>query len=83
MAWQRDRRRTLIIEFGALKVMGNLKGVDRVEFDGTADARRAVAGRLRAMKAEVDYSGPHWLRAGAFPDALRALTRQDLDLPEN
>jgi predicted nucleotide-binding protein len=70
MAWQRSRRRTLIVTYGDLDTFSDLKGVDRVRFDGSAKSRYEVVDRLKAMGVPASERGGGWLSAGQFPPAL-------------
>lgn len=70
MAWQRSRRRTLIVTYGDLDTFSDLKGVDRVRFDGSPRARYEVVERLKAMGVPARERGGGWLNAGRFPRPL-------------
>jgi Predicted nucleotide-binding protein containing TIR-like domain len=67
LAWQKDRDRTLFIEFAHFSPFRSLEGVDRIPFDGSAASRDRLAERLRKLKCRVNRQGESWLEAGTFP----------------
>ena len=72
-AWHAIRERTLIVEFGEIKKLSDLSGVDRVRFDGSPASRNEVADRLRRINAAVKTEGGQYLHAGDFPTPLPKL----------
>lgn len=81
MAWQRDRGRTLIIEFGVVSSLSDLSGVDKVRFDGSAASRQKVNSRLRSIGADISDGNGRWLRAGTFPLPLPDIVTDQLEPP--
>lgn len=79
-AWHAIRERTLIVEFGDLKKLSNLSGVDRVRFDGSPKARGEVADRLKSINVAVKTEGGAYLQTGKFPAPLPEVTADDLGL---
>lgn len=81
MAWQRDRGRSLIIEFGAVTSLSDLSGVDKVRFDGSPASRQKVNSRLRSIGADISDGNGRWLRAGNFPLPLPDIVTDQLEPP--
>lgn len=46
LAWQKDRKQTLFVEFGHFSPFRSLAGVDRIQFDGSPASRNRLADRL-------------------------------------
>jgi predicted nucleotide-binding protein len=61
------KRRTVLVEVGAVRGMADLAGVDVVRVDDTVERRRDLAARLRAAGLAVDQHGTEWRTAGSFP----------------
>jgi len=70
------RRRTVLVEVGAVREMTDVAGVDVVRMDDTVERRRDLAARLRAAGLAVDLHGDEWRTAGSF----RAPTVSPADL---
>ena len=60
------RRRTVLVEVGAVRGMTDVAGVDVVRMDDTVERRRDLAARLRAAGLAVDLHGDEWRSAGSF-----------------
>ncbi len=67
LAWQKDRSRTLFVEFGHVRAFRGLEGLDLLSFDGTPASRHKLAERLERMRCRVSRKGESWLDAGSFP----------------
>jgi predicted nucleotide-binding protein len=70
------RRRTVLVEVGAVRGMTDVAGVEIVRMDDTPERRRDLAARLRAAGLAVDLHGDAWRTAGSF--RARAVSPADL-----
>lgn len=73
-------RRTLILEFGELRPIADLNGLNTVRFDQSTDyvdALRKIAGRLKKAGIPVDDSGSDWLNPAPF-QGLAAYRRRPI-----
>jgi predicted nucleotide-binding protein len=70
------KRRTVLVEVGAVRSMTDVAGVEIVRMDDTLERRRDLAARLRAAGLAVDLHGDEWRTAGSF----RARTVSPADL---
>jgi predicted nucleotide-binding protein len=70
------KRRTVLVEVGAVRGMTDLDGVDVLRMNDTVDRRRDLAARLREAGLAVDLRGDAWRTAGSFP--LPTLSPADL-----
>jgi predicted nucleotide-binding protein len=70
MAWQGARERTLLVEIGRLRGLSDLDGVHVIRFDGSADKRHALKGRLKLIGLELNEADSRWLSAGRFDVTL-------------
>lgn len=78
MAWYRNRDRTIIVEYGALRSLSDLSGISRETFDGSPESRHALFQRLQSLGAEVTASAGNWLKQPRFPAKLPTPTYQSL-----
>ncbi|MDX6439228.1 MAG: hypothetical protein QOF45_1811 [Gaiellaceae bacterium] len=72
MAFGRDDKRTLLVEFGKLRPFSDVGGRHVLRFDGTIGHRQALAVRLRDAGCEVDMDGEDWHTAGDFSYGQKA-----------
>jgi predicted nucleotide-binding protein len=72
MALERNRERTVIVEFGEIRGISDLRGIHdvRISAGSVLPARNQLASRLRNAGCEVDTSGTDWLTAGDLDAAL-------------
>lgn len=73
-------RRTLILEFGDLRPIADLNGLNTVRFDESTDyvdALRKIAGRLKQAGIPADDSGSEWLDPSPFQN-LAAYRRKPI-----
>src|SRR3954454_177935 len=73
MAFMRDRRRTVLLDFGSTEMLSDLHGVSalRVKPGSGAEMRKQLADRLRTAGCPVSTEGGDWLSAGNFEAAIR------------
>ena len=57
--------RTILVEIGEQELPSDLDGLNAVRFDGSAEARHKLKGRLETAGCQVQASGTGWLSAGA------------------
>jgi|tagenome__1003787_1003787.scaffolds.fasta_scaffold20826217_2 hypothetical protein len=72
MAFMRDRRRTILLEFGLTDMLSDLHGVHalQVRSGSGAEMRKRLADRLRTAGCPVSTEGSDWLSAGNFDAAF-------------
>lgn len=72
MALERDRARTVIVEFGDLRGLSDLQGIHDVRIaKGLAlESRKRLATRLADAGCDVDTGGVDWLTTGDFDAAF-------------
>ncbi|HUY46731.1 MAG TPA: CATRA conflict system CASPASE/TPR repeat-associated protein [Streptosporangiaceae bacterium] len=63
--------RTIVVEVGQMRPVGDLAGLNVIRFDGSAVAIKKVLDRLRQAECPVDISGTDWLDTGRFAVSLR------------
>jgi len=66
LAFARMPERTILVQVGSLRPFSDVAGRHVVHFDGSAQARHTLAGRLDAVECAVVRSGNDWLTAGEF-----------------
>jgi predicted nucleotide-binding protein len=64
MAMGRDPDRTVIVEFGQVKVFSDIHGRHVVRLDNSLGKRQDLASRLQTAGCAVDISGLDWHKAG-------------------
>ena len=64
MAMGRNPDRTVIVEFGQVKVFSDIHGRHGVHLDNTVAKRQDLAERLRTAECAVDTIGTDWHQAG-------------------
>jgi predicted nucleotide-binding protein len=74
MALMAYPERTIVIEIGSLRSIGDLAGLNVIRFDGSGRAIAKVVSRLRAAGCLVDDSDTDWKDASRFA-GLAAITR--------
>jgi predicted nucleotide-binding protein len=74
MALMAYPERTIVVEIGALRSIGDLAGLNVIRFDGSGRAIAKVISRLRAAGCPVDDSDTSWKDASRFA-GLDAFTR--------
>lgn len=65
--------RTVVVEFGNVKLFSDIGGVHNVRFDGTMQSRQRWVDRLKAAGLAVDDRGVEWFKAGDFPPPRAAV----------
>jgi hypothetical protein len=58
--------RTVMVALGAVKLHSDISGRHLIWFDGDADSRHRLVGRLQLAGLTVDTVGSDWLTAGEF-----------------
>jgi len=58
--------RTIVVEVGQMRPVGDLAGLNVIRFDGSAVATKKVLDRLRQAGCPVNDSGTGWLDPGRF-----------------
>ncbi len=58
--------RTVVVEVGKMRPVGDLAGLNVTRFDGSAKSVRRVLDRLKQAGCPVDYSRSDWLDTGRF-----------------
>jgi predicted nucleotide-binding protein len=66
LAFARMPERTILVQIGTLRPFSDVAGRHAVFFDGSAEARNILAGRLHAVGCAVVRTGTDWLTAGEF-----------------
>jgi len=66
MAMARDRDKVVIVEVGATRALSDTAGLNVVRLDDGIEARRDLAGRLRAAHLDVDTDREEWRTVGTF-----------------
>ncbi len=66
MAMARDRDRVVIVEVGSTRALSDTAGLNVVRLDDGIEARKDLAGRLRAADLDVDTDGEEWRTVGTF-----------------
>jgi hypothetical protein len=61
---EHDLKRTIIVEFGSVKVFSDIHGRHVVRLDASTEKRQELANRLRIAGCAVNLSGTTWLSAG-------------------
>ena len=71
MAMQRDRKRTVIVQFGVTRTASDFHGLQELRYEGCTDAefRNYFVAKLTAAGCTPNQSGSSWFTAGNF-DAL-------------
>jgi predicted nucleotide-binding protein len=67
MALMAYPERTIVVEIGRMRPVGDLGGLNVIRFDGSSAAVKKVLDRLHQAGCPVDYSGP-WLDPLRFAD---------------
>ena len=72
MAFMRDRKRTILLEFGSTDMLSDLHGVHalRIQPGSGAEMRKEFAERLSTAGCHVSTEGTDWLRTGDFEAAF-------------
>jgi chaperonin cofactor prefoldin len=72
MAFMRDRRRTILLDFGSTDMLSDLHGVHalRVRSGAGAEMRKQLADRLHTAGCPVSMGGSDWMSAGNFDAAF-------------
>ncbi len=70
MAFATHRERTILVQIGEIRPFSDIAGRHVLRFDGSAEDRRALAGRLQTAGCAVDLSGNDWLVSGDFQLAI-------------
>jgi predicted nucleotide-binding protein len=72
MAFMRDRKRTILVEFGPMTEASDLSGIHtlRVRRGQGVAIRQELAERLKSAGCEVNTAGQDWLTAGDFDAGL-------------
>jgi predicted nucleotide-binding protein len=60
--------RTIVIEVGQMRPIGDLAGLNVIRFDGSPVAIRKLLNRLKQANCPVDDSGTDWLNPHRFAD---------------
>ena len=58
--------RTVLVEFGKLRLFSDIAGRHALRLLDTVDSRKGLAQRLKTAGCAVDMSGADWLKAGDF-----------------
>lgn len=64
MALGRFEERTIIVEFGKVKIPSDIDGRHRVRLDNSVSSRQKLANRLTTAHCAVDTTGVDWHHAG-------------------
>jgi hypothetical protein len=64
MAMEHAPMRTIIVEFGKVKVFSDIHGRHTVRLDASTEKRQELANRLRNAGCAVNLSGTAWQTAG-------------------
>jgi hypothetical protein len=59
--------RTIVVEVGHLKPVGDLAGLNMIRFDGSSAAVKKLLDRLKTAGCPVANPGQGWLETGRFP----------------
>ncbi|MFI0487065.1 TIR domain-containing protein [Actinomadura sp. 9N215] len=78
MALSAYRDRTILIEFGHLRPITDLEGLNSVRFNGGTESISKIARRLKLAGCKVDDSGTDWLSTERF-SGLDAYSRTVTD----
>ncbi len=58
--------RTVVVEVGLMRPIGDLAGLNVIRFDGSAIAVKKILDRLHGAGCPVKASGTNWLDTGRF-----------------
>ena len=72
MALGRFPERTVIVEFGKVKIPSDIDGRHRVRLDGSVPSRQRLANRLKTAGCAVDLIGLDWHTAGNLTPPVAA-----------
>lgn len=64
MAMAHDAKRTIIVEFGKVKVFSDIHGRHVIRLDASTEKRQELANRLRNAGCAVNLRGTEWQSAG-------------------
>ena len=70
MAMERDQRRTVLVEIGALRPFSDIAGRHTIRLNNTTERRQELAQRLEAAGCPVNRDGTDWHTTGDFDAAL-------------
>jgi hypothetical protein len=78
MAMGLYEERTILVEMGALRPIGDIIGRYTIRLNDTPEARNELASSLCAAGCSANKDGRHWLNEGDFANALAGIWSRDM-----